>query len=101
MLTARGGGTSKEKPGLDNHDSREPLRNGLDSTVCEPNLYQSDTLNISYVAMVQCLRCRMRIPVEVNADELRGLRSFERLRRHCEQCSQETEWQYLPLGVSR
>ena len=67
----------------------------------QPNLYTSETLTISYVAMVQCLRCRSRIPVEVNATELKALRSFQRLRRHCEQCSQETEWQYLPLGVSR
>jgi hypothetical protein len=58
-------------------------------------------LKISYVATVQCLRCRLRIPIEVSAPELKRLRSFERLRRFCDHCAQETEWQYLPLGVSR
>lgn len=67
----------------------------------QPNYYHSRTLSISYVAMVQCLRCRMRTPVEVDADDLKSLRSFERLRRDCDQCREETEWQYLPLGVSR
>lgn len=56
---------------------------------------------MSYVAMVQCLRCRLRIPIEVSAEELERLRSAERLRRTCDQCQRETEWQYLPLGVSR
>ena len=67
----------------------------------QPNAYQSATLKMSYVAMVQCLRCRARVPLEVNAEELKRLRAYERLRRPCEQCRQETEWQYLPLGVSR
>ena len=51
--------------------------------------------------MVQCLRCRKRVSIEVEEEELKRLRSNERLRRPCDQCLQETEWQYLPLGVSR
>ena len=59
------------------------------------------SLKVSYVAMVQCLRCRRRIPIEVDLEELRQLRAFKRVARFCQQCDQETEWQYLPLGVSR
>jgi hypothetical protein len=69
--------------------------------VSQPNFFQSNSLKVSYVAMVQCLRCRVRVPIEVSAPELKRLRSFERLCRPCDQCAQETEWQYLPLGVSR
>jgi hypothetical protein len=43
----------------------------------------------------------VRLPIEVNAEDLKRLRAFERLRRICAQCQGETEWQYLPLGVSR
>ncbi len=67
----------------------------------QPNYIHSPVLKVSYVAMVQCLRCRMRVSVEVTAEELKRLRSSERLHRACDQCAQETEWQYLPLGVSR
>ena len=51
--------------------------------------------------MVQCVRCRRRLPIEVNLEELQQLRAFKTLRRDCQHCGQETEWQYLPLGVSR
>ena len=51
--------------------------------------------------MVQCLRCRVRVPIVVDTEDLRRLRAFKRLRRTCAVCQQETEWQYLPLGVSR
>lgn len=67
----------------------------------QPNFVRSSKLKISYVAMVQCLRCRRRIPIEVDETELARLRASECLRRTCDQCFQETEWQYLPLGVSR
>jgi len=67
----------------------------------KPNYYHSTVLKVSYVAMVQCLRCRRRSPIEVSAEELKRLRNYERLRRGCEQCGEETDWQYLPLGVSR
>ncbi|MBZ5565262.1 MAG: hypothetical protein LAP13_22935 [Acidobacteriia bacterium] len=67
----------------------------------QPNYIHSPVLKVSYVAMVQCLRCRTRVSVEVTAEELKRLRSSERLHRTCDQCGQETEWQYLPLGVSR
>jgi hypothetical protein len=69
--------------------------------VSQPNYIESPVLKVSYVAMVQCLRCRMRVSVEVTAEELKSLRSSETLHRTCDQCLQETEWQYLPLGVSR
>jgi hypothetical protein len=51
--------------------------------------------------MVQCLRCRQRLPIEVDLEDLQQLRAFKMLRRACQHCAQETEWQYLPLGVSR
>jgi hypothetical protein len=69
--------------------------------VSQPNYIRSHHLRISYVAMVQCLRCRRRVPIEVDSEDLRRLRAFERLRRPCGQCGEDTEWQYLPLGVSR
>ncbi len=67
----------------------------------QPNFYRTKFLKVSYVAMVQCLRCRQRLPLEVDLSELQQLRAFKRLRRICPPCGQETEWQYLPLGVSR
>lgn len=51
--------------------------------------------------MVQCLRCRIRLPIEVDAEDLKRLRALERLRRTCARCQQDTEWLYLPMGVSR
>ncbi len=65
------------------------------------HVLRSKTLKLSYVAMVQCLRCWARISIEVDGEALNRLQSYERLRRACDRCQQETEWQYLPLGVSR
>ena len=79
---------------------KEP-RIGRGTSVSQPNFHRTKSLKVSYVAMVQCLRCRRRIPIEVNLEELQQLRAFKRLVRFCQQCGQETEWQYLPLGVSR
>jgi len=69
--------------------------------VAQPNYIHSSHLVVSYVAMVQCVRCRVRVPIEVDTEDLGRLRAFERLRRACARCQEETEWQYLPLGVSR
>jgi hypothetical protein len=41
------------------------------------------------------------MPIEVDAEDLKRLRAFQRLRRTCAQCQQHTEWVYLPMGVSR
>ena len=79
---------------------KEP-RTGRGTSVSQPNFYHTKSLKVSYVAMVQCLRCRRRTPIEVKLKELQQLRAFEPLARFCEQCGQETKWQYLPLGVSR
>jgi hypothetical protein len=87
-----------ESPGR--QSANEP-RIGRGTSVSQPNFYHTKSLTVSYVAMVQCLRCRQRIPIEVNLEELQQLRAFKRLVRFCQQCSQDTEWQYLPLGVSR
>jgi hypothetical protein len=69
--------------------------------VSQPNFYPTKSLKVTYVAMVQCLQCRRRIPIEVNLEEVQQLRAFMPLVRACQQCGQKTEWQYLPLGVSR
>lgn len=82
-------------------ESRRSGRNVTETNVSKPNIYSGTALKVAYVAMVQCLRCRMRTPIEVDREELTNLRSFKRIRRSCAQCDQETEWQYLPLGVSR
>ena len=76
-------------------------RVGCGTSVSQPNFYHAKSLKVSYVAMVQCLRCRQRIPIEVNLEELQQLRAFKRLVRFCQQCGQDAEWHYLPLGVSR
>lgn len=67
----------------------------------QPNFIRSRQLRVSYVAMVQCLRCRVRMPIEVDAEDLKRLRAFARLCRTCDRCQQDTEWVYLPMGVSR
>lgn len=67
----------------------------------QPNYFGSHHLTVSYIAMVQCVSCRVRVPIEVDTEDLRRLRASERLRRTCARCQEETEWQYLPLGVSR
>jgi hypothetical protein len=79
---------------------KEP-RIGRGTSVSQPNFYHTKSLEVSYVAMVQCLGCRRRIPIEVNLEGLQQLRAFKPLASFCEQCGQETKWQYLPLGVSR
>jgi len=76
-------------------------RSEAGTLVSQPNFVRSRHLRISYVAMVQCLRCRGRMPIEVDAEDLKRLRAFQRLRRTCAQCQQHTEWVYLPMGVSR
>ena len=62
---------------------------------------QSQTLKISYVAMVQCVRCRGRVAIHVSREELEELKTSKPLKRSCRKCRQETAWLYLPLGVSR
>ncbi len=62
---------------------------------------KSKTLKMSYVAMVQCLRCRGRLAVHVSREELEELKSSRPQKRSCKECRQETSWLYLPLGVSR
>jgi hypothetical protein len=69
--------------------------------VSEPNYISSRHLTVSYIAMAQCVSCRVRVPIEVDTEDLRRLRAFQPLRRTCARCQEETEWQYLPLGVSR
>ncbi len=96
-----GGVIRTRKNGPDAHDSKIPRKAEEDRSVSQPNYIHSPVLKVSYVAMVQCLRCRTRVSVEVTAEELRRLRASERLHRRCDQCGQETAWQYLPLGVSR
>ena len=76
-------------------------RIGRGTSVSQPNFYHTKSLKVSYVALVQCLRCRRRTPIEVKLEELQQLRAFQPVARFCQQCGQETEWQYLPLGVSR
>ena len=76
-------------------------RVGRGTSVSQPNFHHTKSLKVTYVAMVQCIQCRRRTPIEVNLEELRQLRAFQPLDRHCEQCGEETKWQYLPLGVSR
>ncbi|MCZ6514424.1 MAG: hypothetical protein O6850_01015 [Acidobacteria bacterium] len=53
------------------------------------------------MAMVQCLRCRGRLAVQVSREELEELKSSRPQKRSCKECRQETSWLYLPLGVSR
>ena len=89
------------KPESASRPSGKPPRIGRGTSVSQPNFYQTKSLKVSCVAMVWCLRCRRRTSIEVKLEELQQLRAFKRLVRFGQQCSQETEWQYLPLGVSR
>ncbi len=56
---------------------------------------------MSYVAMVQCVRCRSRGAIHVGREELEELKTSKPLKRSCRECRQDTAWLYLPLGVSR
>ena len=89
------------KPDPAGRPSGKQPRIGRETNVSQPNFYHTKSLKVSYVAMVQCLRCRRRTPIEVKLEELQQLRAFQPLARFCEQCAQETKWHYLPLGVSR
>ena len=89
------------KPESASRQSGKQPRIGRGTSVSQPNFYPTKSLKVTYVAMVQCLQCRRRIPIEVKLEELQQLRAFKPLVRACQQCRQETEWQYLPLGVSR
>ena len=64
-------------------------------------ILQSRTLRMSYVAMVQCVRCRSRGAIHVGREELEELKTSKPLKRSCRECRQDTAWLYLPLGVSR
>ena len=88
------------KPESAGQQSGKQPRIGRGTSVSQPNFYHTKSLKVTYVAMVQCLRCRRRIPIE-KLEELQQLRAFQPVARFCQQCGQETEWQYLPLGVSR
>ncbi len=64
-------------------------------------ILQSKTLKMSYVAMVQCVRCRTREAMHVSRGELEEIKSSQPFKRPCQECRCETSWVYLPLGVSR
>ena len=64
-------------------------------------ILQSKVLKMSYVAMVQCVRCRTREALQVSREELEKIKSSRPFQRPCPECRQETSWVYLPLGVSR
>lgn len=64
-------------------------------------ILQSKTLKMSYVAMVQCVRCRTREAMQVSREKLEEIKSSQPFKRLCQECRCETSWVYLPLGVSR
>lgn len=64
-------------------------------------ILQSKTLKMSYVAMVQCVRCRTREAMHVSCEKLEEIKSSQPFKRPCQECQCETHWVYLPLGVSR
>ncbi len=64
-------------------------------------ILQSKTLKMSYVAMVQCVRCRTREAMHVSSEDLEVIKSSQPFKRPFRECRCETSWVYLPLGVSR
>ena len=55
-------------------------------------ILQSKTLKMSYVALVQCVRCRTREAMHVSRGELEEIKSSQPFKRRCRECRCETSW---------